>query len=100
MQVKKQQLELDMQQWTGYKLGKEYVKLYIVTLLIWLICRVYHCWEKYQPWYADNITLMAESEMELKILLMKVKEESEKAGLKLSIQTHSSILAWRIPWTV
>ena len=36
--------------------------------------------------YADNTTLMAESEEELKSLLMKVKEESEKAGLKLIIQ--------------
>ena len=36
--------------------------------------------------YADNTTLMAESEEELKNLLMRVKEESEKAGLKLSIQ--------------
>ena len=36
--------------------------------------------------YADDTTLMAESKMELKSLLMKVKEESEKAGLKLSIQ--------------
>ena len=36
--------------------------------------------------YADDTTLMAESEEELKGLLMKVKEESEKAGLKLSIQ--------------
>ena len=36
--------------------------------------------------YADNTTLMAESEGELKILLMKVKEESRKAGLKLNIQ--------------
>ena len=36
--------------------------------------------------YADNTTLMAESEEELKSLLMKVKEENEKAGLKLSIQ--------------
>ena len=36
--------------------------------------------------YADNTTLMAESEEELKNLLMKVKEESEKAGLKLNIQ--------------
>ena len=34
MQVKKQQLELDMEQQTGSKLGKEYVRLYIVTLLI------------------------------------------------------------------
>ena len=37
--------------------------------------------------YADNTTLMAESEEELKSLLMKVKEESEKVGLKLNIQT-------------
>ena len=36
--------------------------------------------------YADKITVMAESEQELKSLLMKFKEESEKAGLKLSIQ--------------
>ena len=36
--------------------------------------------------YADDITLMIESEEELKILLMKVKEDSEKVGLKLSIQ--------------
>ena len=36
--------------------------------------------------YADDTTLMAESEEELKCLLMKVKEESEKAGLKLNIQ--------------
>ena len=36
--------------------------------------------------YADDITLMAEREEELKSLLMKVKEESEKAGLKLNIQ--------------
>ena len=36
--------------------------------------------------YADDTTLMAESEEELKNLLMKVKEESEKAGLKLNIQ--------------
>ena len=38
------------------------------------------------PRYADDITFMAESEEELKSLLMKVKEESEKAGLKLNIQ--------------
>ena len=66
---------------------------------------------------------MAESKVKLKSLLMKVKEESEKAGLKLNVQTakmiqschfmankwgntlekematHSSILAWKIPWT-
>ena len=37
-------------------------------------------------WYADDTTLMAESEEKLKSLLMKVKEKSEKAGLKLNIQ--------------
>ena len=40
--------------------------------------------------YADDTTLMAESEEELKILLMKMKEESEKAGLKLNIQKTKS----------
>ena len=49
--------------------------------------------------YADDITLMAESEEELKSLLMKVKEESEKAGLKLHIQkikimAYSFITSW------
>ena len=51
--------------------------------------------------YAADITLMAESEEELKSLLMKVKEESEKAGLKLNIQktkimTSSPITSWQI----
>ena len=41
--------------------------------------------------YADNTTLMAESEEKLKSLLMKVKEESEKVGLKLNIQTSKNI---------
>ena len=41
--------------------------------------------------YADNTTLMAESEEELKSLLMKVKEESEKVGLKLNIQKTTII---------
>ena len=40
--------------------------------------------------YADDITLMAESEEELKSLLMKVKQESEKVGLKLNIQKTKS----------
>ena len=44
--------------------------------------------------YADDITLMAESEEELKSLLMKVKEESEKVGLKLNIQ-KTKIMAFR-----
>ena len=51
--------------------------------------------------YADDTTLMAESEEELKSLLMKVKQETEKAGLKLSIQktkimTSSPITSWQI----
>ena len=51
--------------------------------------------------YADDTTLMAESEEELKSLLMKVKEESEKVGLKLNIQktkimASSPITLWQI----
>ena len=51
--------------------------------------------------YADDITLMAESEEELKSLLMKVKEESEKVGLKLNIQktkimASDPISSWQI----
>ena len=51
--------------------------------------------------YADDTTLMAESEEELKSLLMKVKEESEKVGLKLNIQktkimAFGSITSWQI----
>ena len=51
--------------------------------------------------YADNTTFMAESEGEVKSLLMKVKEESEKVGLKLSIQktmimASGSITLWQI----
>ena len=51
--------------------------------------------------YADDTTLMAEIEDELKSLLMKVEEESEKVGLKLSIQktkimTSGSITSWQI----
>ena len=53
--------------------------------------------------YADDTTLMAESEEELKILLMKVKEESEKVGLKLNIQktrimVSGPITSWENRW--
>ena len=44
--------------------------------------------------YADDTTLMAESEEELKSFLMKVKEESEKVDLKLNIQTVSYFIFW------
>ena len=46
--------------------------------------------------YADDTTLMAESEDELKCLLMKVKEESEKLGLKLNIQKTKIMASWPI----
>ena len=76
-------------------------RLYIVTLLINLHAeyimrnarldeaqdRIKIAWRNINNLrYADDTTLKAESEEELKILLMKVKEESEKAGLKLNIQ--------------
>jgi len=86
-----------MEQRTGFKLGKEYVKA---------VCRhpAYYIMQNARLdeagagiktagrninnlRYADDTTLMVESEEELKSLLMKVKEESEKVGLKLNIQT-------------
>ena len=100
MQVKKQQLELDMEQQTGSQSGKEYFKAVYCHPIIWIIFRIHHekCWAGWSSTgikisgrninnlsYADNTTLMAESE-ELKSLLMKVKEESEKVGLKLNIK--------------
>ena len=53
--------------------------------------------------YADDTTLMAESKKELKSLLMKVKEESEKVGLKLNIlktkiMASGPITSWQIDW--
>ena len=94
MQVKKQQLEWDMEWQTGSKWGKEYI----------LSPCLFNLYAKYIMWnagldearagikitgrninnlrYADDTTLKAESEEELKSLLMKVKEESEKVGLK------------------
>ena len=53
--------------------------------------------------YADDTTLMAESEEELKSFLMKVQEESEKVGLKLNIQktkimASGTITSWQIDW--
>ena len=115
MQIKKQQLKLDMEQWTGSKLGKEYVKaVYCHSACLYaeyimrdagldesqagvMIARrnINHLR------YADDTTFMAESEEELKSLLMKVKEESEKAGLKLNIEktksmASSPITSWQI----
>ena len=52
-------------------------------------------------WYADDTTLMAESEEELKRLLMKVKEESQKVGLNLNIQKTKIMASGPItPWQI
>ena len=106
MQVKKQQLELDMKQRTGSKL-EEYVRAvychpaYLCTLItqnagldeaqigIKIAGRNINNLR-----YADDTTLMAESEEELKSPLMKVKEESEKVGLKLNIQKNKDHGIW------
>ena len=113
MQVKKQQLELDMEQQTGYKgvcqgcilspclfnLHAEYIMrnagLEEVQAGIKIAGRNINNLR-----YSDDTTLMAGSE-ELKSLLMRVKEESEKAGLKLNIQktkimASSLITLWQI----
>ena len=108
IQIKKQQLELNMEQQTRSKLGKEYIKAVYAEYIMWnarldesqagikfarrninnLRC-------------VDDTTLMAESKEELKSLLMKVKEESEKAVLKLNnsklkIMASSTITSWSI----
>ena len=94
MQVKKQQLELDMEQQTGSKLWKEYIKaIYCYpAYLTYMQCIMWNAGlDEAQAGikiagrninnlrYADDTTLMSESEDE-KSLLMKVKEESEKAA--------------------
>ena len=89
MQVKKQQLEPDMEHQTGSKLGKEYIKaIYChpayLTYMQSTSCEILE-WMKHKLesrlpgeisiiWYADVTNVMAESEEELKSLLMKVKE--------------------------
>ena len=107
MQVNKQQLELDLKQQTGSKSGKEYVKA-VYCHPVYLTYMQSTSWEtlgwkkhKQESRYADDTTLMAESKEELKSLLMKVKEESEKVGLKLNIQktkvmASSPITSWQI----
>ena len=115
VQVKKQQLELDMEQKTGCKLGQEYVKT--VNCLPAYLTYMQNTWnarlDEAQAGiktagrnidnlrYADDTALMTESEEELKSLLMKVKEESEKVGLKLNIQktkimASGPITSWKI----
>ena len=116
MQVNKQQLKLDMEQRTGSKLRKEYIKAVYCNLAYLTYMQSTSC--KMVDWMtqagikiagrninnlrcAHDTTLMAESEEELKSLLMKVKEESEKAGLKLIIQktkliAFGPITSWQI----
>ena len=116
MQFRKQQLELDMEQQTGSKSGKEYVKAVYchpayLTFHAEYIMRNAGLAEVQvgikiarrninNLRYADDTILMAEGE-ELKNLLMKVKEESEKVGLKLNIQktmitASGPITSWQI----
>ena len=97
------QLEPDMEKQTGSKLGKEYVKVVYchpayLTYMQKTSCIMWKArLDEAQVGikvsgninnlrYADDTTLMAESQEELKSLLMKVKEESEKVGSKLNIQ--------------
>ena len=117
MQIKKQQLELDMEQWTGSKLGKESVKAVYCHLAYLTYMQSTSCemlgWIKHrlESRLVREISitsdmqmtppLMAESQEELKSLLMKVKEENEKADLKLNIQkmkimVSSPINSWEI----
>ena len=118
MQVRKQQLELDMEQQTDwFQIGKGVRQGCILSPCLFNLCAEYIMrnagLEEAQARikiagrninnlrYADDTTLMAESEEELKSLLMKVKEESEKVGLKLSIQkakimASGSITSWGI----
>ena len=116
MQVKKQQSEPDMEQWTCLKLGKKYVKA-LYCHPAYLTCIKYIMrnagMDESQAGfkiarrnrrnlrYADNTTLMAESKGELKSLLMKVKGEVETAGLKLNIyktkiMASGPITSWQI----
>ena len=113
MQVKTQQLELDMEQQTGSKFGKEYVKAVYchpayLTYMQSTSCEI-PGWMKQAGIsiarrninnlrYADDTTLMAESEEKLKSLLMKMKEESEKVGLKLNIQKTKIMASGPTSW--
>ena len=106
MQVKKQQLELDMEQQNGSKLGKEYVKavychpaylIYMQTISCEMPGWMKHKMESRLP---GEISITSDMQMiqpveseELKSLLIKVNEESKKVSLKLNIQKTKIIMA-------
>ena len=117
MQVKKQQLERDMEQQDWFQIGKGVHQGCVLSPCLFNFYAEYIMrnagLDEAQAeikiagrnnnnfTYADDTTLMAESEKELKSLLMEVKEESEKVGLKLNIQktkivASSPITSWQI----
>ena len=117
MKVRKQRLEADMEQQTSSKSGKVNGQSCILSPCLFNLYAEYIMWNArldeaqagikiagrniYNLRYADDTTLMAESKEELKSLLMKVKEESQKVGLKLIIQktkimASSPITSWQI----
>ena len=111
-----QHLEPDMEQRTGSKIGKGVHQGYILSSYLFNLfaeyiiqnaglddsqARIKIAGRNNNFRHADDTTLMAESEEELKNLFMKVKEESEKAGLKLNIQktkimSSGPITSWQI----
>ena len=110
MQVKKQQLELDMEQQTGSKAGKEYFKAVYChpTYITYMQSTSWEMpgWMKHKlEWrLLEEITITSDMQMtesEEKCLLIKLKEESEKYGLKLNIQktkimASSPFTSWQI----
>ena len=117
MQVRKQQLEVDMEQQIGCKLGKEYIKAIYCHPAFLTYMHSAWCdmpdWKKHklESRLQGEISITSDmqmtppswqkSEEELKTLLMKVKEESVKVGLKLNIQktmimASDPITSWQI----